>query len=143
MAEWIPKSVILVAAALSLPALMYVAYSRRWYFTSQSYPIGLIFLEFLLAAAWMYRRVFFPVVLVTFLLAGVNLTAGRGLDPLSVLGVGMLGWSTTLNGSDSSEERSQFSSSSALTSENWNSHLSPRWDPKAAQPDVSRNVATP
>ena len=78
MTERIPRSIIIAAALLAIPALGYVAYSRPWYFTSQTYLTGLIFLEFLLAAVWMYRRVFFPVILVTFLLAGVNLPVGRG-----------------------------------------------------------------
>lgn len=78
MTERIPRSVIIAAALLAIPALGYAAYSRPWYFTSQTYLTGLIFLEFLLAAVWMYRRVFFPVVLVAFLLAGVNLPVGLG-----------------------------------------------------------------
>ena len=78
MTERIPRSVIIAAALLAIPALGYAAYSRPWYFTSQTYLTGLIFLEFLLAAVWMYRRIFFPVVLVAFLFAGVNLPIGRG-----------------------------------------------------------------
>src|SRR5579862_8264952 len=68
---------VLVASAITAPLLLaYLAYSRPWYFTSQTYLGGLILLEFLIAAVWMYRRVFFPVVILAFLLAGVNLPVG-------------------------------------------------------------------
>lgn len=92
MTERIPKSVFIAAVPLAISALAYAAYSRPWYFTSQSYVSGLIFLEFLLVAVWMYRRIFFPVVLVTFLLAGINLPVGRGWVSARwvVLGVGAL-----------------------------------------------------
>ena len=92
MTERIPRSVLIAAAVLAVPALVYAAYSRPWYFTSQTYLAGLIFLELLLAAIWMYRRVFFPVVLITFLLAGVNLPVGRGWIAARwvVLGAGAL-----------------------------------------------------
>lgn len=76
MTERIPKGVILAAAALAPVVLAYLAYSRPGYFTSQTYLGGLLLLEFLAASVWMYRRVFFPLVLVTFLLAGVNLPVG-------------------------------------------------------------------
>ena len=92
MTERIPRSVIIAAALLAIPALGYAAYSRPWYFTSQTYLTDLIFLEFLLAAVWMYRRVFYPAVLVTFLFAGINLPVGRGWASARwvVLGVGAL-----------------------------------------------------
>ncbi len=92
MTERIPKSVLIAAGLLAISALGYAAYSRPWYFTSQTYLSGLIFLEFLLAAVWMYRRFFFPVVLVTFLFAGINLPVGRGWVAARwvVLGVGAL-----------------------------------------------------
>jgi O-antigen ligase len=76
MSERIPKSV-LIAGVMAVPfVLAYIAYLRPFYFTSQTYLGGLILLEFLIAAVWMYRRVFFPVVIVAFLLAGVNLPVG-------------------------------------------------------------------
>lgn len=92
MTERIPKKVIHLAIAGLATALAYFAYTRPWYFTSQSYLSGLIFLEFVVAAVWMYRRYFFAVVLVTFLLAGVNLPVGRGwaAGRWVVLGVGAL-----------------------------------------------------
>jgi len=90
--ERIPRSAFIVAFALAPLVLAYLAYSRPWYFTSQTYLGGLILIEFLVAAVWLYRSVFFPVVITSFLLAGVNLhvgtfwTAGRWV----FLGVGAL-----------------------------------------------------
>src|SRR6266536_2176373 len=89
----ISKNVLIgVAAAVTLPVLAYFAYSRPWYFNSTSYLAGLIFLEFLVVALWMYRRVFFPVVLMTFLFAGLNLPVGTGWTAARwvVLSVGAL-----------------------------------------------------
>jgi O-antigen ligase len=56
--------------------LAYLAYSRPGYFTSQTYLGGILLIECLAAAVWMYRRVFFPLIMVAFLFAGVNLTVG-------------------------------------------------------------------
>jgi O-antigen ligase len=56
--------------------LAYMAYSRPSYFTSQKYLGGLILLILLVAAVWLYRRVFFPMIIIAFLLAGVNLPVG-------------------------------------------------------------------
>ena len=63
-----------------------------WYFTSQIYISGLIFLELLLAAVWLYRRVFFALVLISFLFAGINLPVGSGWTAARwvVLAVGAL-----------------------------------------------------
>ena len=76
MPERIPKSFFVAAAVLCTLGLVYLAYSQPGYFTSQTYLGGLILLEFLAAAVWMYRQVFFPLVMVAFLLAGVDLPVG-------------------------------------------------------------------
>ena len=76
MTERIPKSVLICAVVLAPFVLAYLAYSQPGYFTSQTYLGGLVFLECLVAAIWMYRRVFFPLVVVSFLLAGVDLPVG-------------------------------------------------------------------
>lgn len=91
MTERIPK-IVLVGALLSPLVLAYFAYSQSGYFTSQTYLGGLLLLEFLVAAIWMYRRVFFPVVVVTFLLAGLNLPVGSvwTVARWVILGVGAL-----------------------------------------------------
>ena len=76
MSERIPKSVLIASVVLLPLVLALVAYSRPSYFTSQKMLGGLILVEFLVAAVWMYRRVFFPAIIVAFLLAGVNLPVG-------------------------------------------------------------------
>ncbi|HZW05411.1 MAG TPA: O-antigen ligase family protein [Candidatus Nitrosotalea sp.] len=89
MSERIPKGV-LVAAAVSAPFLLvYLAYSRPGYFTSQTYLGGLLLLEFLLLAVWMFRQIFFPVVLLSFLFAGLNLPVGGGWTTLRWLFLGV------------------------------------------------------
>ena len=76
MPERIPKSVAIAAVVLSLMGLAYLAYSRPGYFTSQTYLGGILLIECLAAAVWMYRRVFLPLIVVAFLLAGVDLPVG-------------------------------------------------------------------
>ena len=76
MAERIPKNVVAAAVVLGLMALAYLAYSRPGYFTSQTYLGGILLIECLAAAVWMYRKVFFPLIVVAFLLAGVDLPVG-------------------------------------------------------------------
>jgi O-antigen ligase len=78
MTERIPRSVIAGAALFGPLFLAYLAYSRPGYFTSQMYLVGLLFLEVLVVAVCFYRRVFFPLTLVSFLFAGINLPVGYG-----------------------------------------------------------------
>jgi O-antigen ligase len=81
--EGTSKGIIVAAIALIVPLVVYFAYTSPGYFTSQTYLGGLLLLELLIAAISMYRRVYFPLVIVAFLLAGVDLpissvfTAGR------------------------------------------------------------------
>jgi O-antigen ligase len=74
--ERIPKGILVAAVILGVIALAYLAYSRPGYFTSQIYLGGILLLECLAAGVWMYRRVFFPLIAVAFLLAGVDLPVG-------------------------------------------------------------------
>lgn len=92
MIERIPKSVLIAAVLLAPLFLVYVAYSQPGYFNNDTYLSGLVFLEFLFAAIWMYRQVFFPVVLMAFLFAGTGLAVGGGWTVARwvVLGVGAL-----------------------------------------------------
>lgn len=92
MTERIPKSVLVGGAVLAPFFLAYLAYSRPGYFTSQTYIGGLLLLEFLVAAIWMYRLVFFPVVLMAFLFAGTGLSVGGGWTAARwlILGLGAL-----------------------------------------------------
>ena len=77
MTERNPKSIYIAFFVLSPLGLAYLAYSRPGYFTSPTYLGGVLLLEFLAAAVWMYRRVFFPLVIVAFILAGVDLPVGH------------------------------------------------------------------
>src|SRR5579864_2499733 len=76
MSDRVPKALLFSGAGLTALLLVYAALSRPGYFTSQTYLGGLILLEFLIAALWFYKRVFFPVIIVAFLLAGVDLPVG-------------------------------------------------------------------
>lgn len=77
MTERLPKAALIAAAALLLlPVLAYFAYSQPAYFTSPLFLGGFIAAELLFAAAWLYRRMFLPIVLVAFLMAGINLPVG-------------------------------------------------------------------
>ena len=77
MVERIPKGVLIAAAVLCLPLLAYMASRRPGYFGSPFYLGGALILEFLVVAVWLYRRIFFPLVLVVFLLAGTTLPVGE------------------------------------------------------------------
>jgi O-antigen ligase len=65
---WAAAAFVIVAAGLAA-----FAYSQPGYFNGQTYLGGLLLLEILAVAIAMYRRVFFPFVVVSFLLAGVDL----------------------------------------------------------------------
>ena len=90
MTDRISKGVVIGAAlALVLPSLAFVAYSRPGYFNSNTVG-GLVLFEFLVAAICLYRRIFFPLIVMSFLFAGSNLPVGgmwMGVRWL-VLGVG-------------------------------------------------------
>ena len=91
MSKPLPKSIAVAAMVLGPLLLALIAYSRPGYF-NQTYLGGLLLFECLAAAVWMYRRVFFVLVIVAFLFAGIELpvgsvwTAGRW----AILGVGAL-----------------------------------------------------
>jgi O-antigen ligase len=72
------KQAMIAGVGLILLLLLYTAYTRPWYFTSQTYLGALLLLELLVAAVWMYRRIFFPLVIASFLFAGLNLPVGGG-----------------------------------------------------------------
>ena len=92
MSDGIPKFLLVAGAGFAALVLAFVAFYRPGYFTSQAYLGGLILLEFLIAAVWFYRRVYFPVVIVAFLLAGVDLPVGAvwTVDRWLFLAVGAL-----------------------------------------------------
>jgi hypothetical protein len=76
--ERIPKGALMGGAILAPVFLALLAYSQPGYFTSQTYLGGLLLLELLCAALWMYRQVFFPLILIAFLFAGTGLAVGGG-----------------------------------------------------------------
>ncbi len=68
---------VLTAGAVLFPLLLlYVAFSRPGYFSSPDFLAQLIGLELLLAALWMYRRVFLTLVILAFLFAGTGVPFG-------------------------------------------------------------------
>ncbi|HEY1679245.1 MAG TPA: O-antigen ligase family protein [Candidatus Sulfotelmatobacter sp.] len=78
MRDRIPKFVP-IAAVIAVPVLLtFLAYTSPGYFTSQTYLAGLLFMEIMIAAIWMFKRAFFPLILVAFLFAGANLPVGSG-----------------------------------------------------------------
>ncbi len=71
------QKVAIFAALVFIPLfLAMVSYARPGYFASESYLGIVLIFEFLFAALWMYRRVFFLIVIGAFLLAGVSLPVG-------------------------------------------------------------------
>ena len=76
LTERIPRLFYIAVAVFCPLALLFVAYKRPGYFTNQTYLGGLLLLEFMAAAVWMYRRTFFGLVIMAFLLAGVDLPVG-------------------------------------------------------------------
>ena len=78
LTERIPKGVVVGGVILAPLFLALLAYAHPEYFTSKTYLGGLLVLELLFAALWMYRQVFFPLTLVAFLFAGTGLAVGGG-----------------------------------------------------------------
>jgi O-antigen ligase len=72
----ISKAIVLGAILVMAPLLMFFAYRRPGYFANQTYLEGLLFLEGLVLSIWLYRRVFFGIVVMAFLLSGINLPVG-------------------------------------------------------------------
>lgn len=87
------KLVLPVAGVATALFLVYLAFSRPGYLTSLTYIGGLLFLELLVVALWFYRRVFFALTIVVFLLAGVDLPVGSAWNFLRwvVLALGAFG----------------------------------------------------
>jgi O-antigen ligase len=88
----VTRVLLIVSAIFIAPAMAYLAYSRPGYFGSEVYLGGLLLLEALVAAVWLYRKTFFPLVIVTFLLAGMDLPVGSvwTMARWAVLAVGAL-----------------------------------------------------
>src|ERR1051326_3703450 len=78
MTDHIPKGVFVGGAILAPFFLALLAYMHPGYFTSQTYLGGLLLLELIFAALWMFRQVFFALTLVAFLFAGTGFAVGDG-----------------------------------------------------------------
>lgn len=76
MTDRLPKLVFFTGLILSVPMLAYLALTRPVYFSNTTILGGLIALECLLVALWLYRRVFLALTLVAFLFAGTDLPVG-------------------------------------------------------------------
>lgn len=76
MTERLPRLAFFTGALLIIPLLAYLAYTRPIYFSNQTFLGGIVALELLLVALWMYRRVFFVLIVLAFLFAGVDLPVG-------------------------------------------------------------------
>jgi len=68
-----PKALAITAIVIGGVLLLLIAISHPALFSSQKYLAGLLGFECLVAAVWLYKRVFFPLLLLSFLLAGVDL----------------------------------------------------------------------
>ncbi len=86
------KSVSIVSVLLILGVLLYFAVFYPRHIGNEIYLGGLILLEFLIAAVWQYTRVFFPVVLLAFLLAGLDVPFASVWTPLRWLFLAMGGF---------------------------------------------------
>jgi len=76
MTERLPQLVLVAAAALLLPLLIFTAYSHPFYFSNATLLGGVIALEVLFVAVWSYRQSFFALILLAFLFAGMDLPLG-------------------------------------------------------------------
>ena len=72
MSDRVAKLALIVGTLMMLPILLYSAYARPGYFTSTSFLGSLLAGEALLMSAWLYRRIFLPIVLLIFLFAGTS-----------------------------------------------------------------------
>lgn len=75
MNKQISSALIVGVGVLALGAV-YLAYSRPGYFANPNSIAEVLLVESLIVALWMYRRIFFPVLIVVFLLAGTDLPVG-------------------------------------------------------------------
>lgn len=93
MIDRIPKGpVIITLAILGALVLSCMAYARPGFFTSETYLGGLLLLEVMLAAVWHFRKLFFVLLIGTFLMAGLDAPVGGGwtMARWAILGLGAL-----------------------------------------------------
>lgn len=92
MTERIPKSAAIAVVAVGVLLSACLAYLSPRDFTSTTYLGGVLLIEILIASVWLYKKVFFALTTVCFLLAGVDLPIGSfwNLVRWVFLGVGAL-----------------------------------------------------
>lgn len=88
----INKNLLAGAAAVGVVLMAYLVYSRPGYLTSKVYLGGVLLLELLAVSVFLYQRIFFPVTLLSFLLAGVDLPVGPGWTTARWLFLGVGAW---------------------------------------------------
>ncbi|HEY4905403.1 MAG TPA: O-antigen ligase family protein [Candidatus Sulfotelmatobacter sp.] len=92
MTKDLSKGALAATVIPLLPFVLWLAYSRPGYFTSETYMAGFIGLELLAVALWRFRQIFFALLMYVFLSAGSALpgasfsTRGRWI----LLGIGAL-----------------------------------------------------
>jgi O-antigen ligase len=86
------RAILALGGLFGAVLLVYVAVTRPGYFTSNTSIAGLLLLELLAVAVWLYRRMFFAIVITAFLLAGVDLPVGGiwTMGRWGVLGLGAM-----------------------------------------------------
>ena len=84
------KVVAIAGMAIGGLLLLLFAMARPEYFTNQEYLAGLLGFEFLVAAVWLFKRAFFPLFILSFLMAGLDLPASSAfmIGRWIILGVG-------------------------------------------------------
>ena len=73
MADRMSKQVGIALAGIGALLLLLIAITHPQYFSSDKYLAGFLGFECLLIAVWLYKRVFFPLFIFSFLMAGVDL----------------------------------------------------------------------
>jgi len=92
------KPVLVPALILSSLFALYLIYSHLDYFRDVSFLGGILLLEIMVGCLWKYNRRFFPLLMIIFLLASMNVpiqgaaTAGRWIVLAAGAAVGLIAW---------------------------------------------------
>jgi O-antigen ligase len=92
------KPLLVLAIALSSLLALFLIYSNLDYFGNVSFLGGLLLLEIIIGCLWKYDQRFFPLLMIIFVLAGMNVpiqgaaTAGRWVVLAAGAVVGLLVW---------------------------------------------------
>jgi len=72
MRRWDFNPALAFGIIASIVAAVFLVVTRPGYLTNVEYLGGVLLIEALAAAVWSYRQRFFPVVILVFILAGIN-----------------------------------------------------------------------